>query len=119
MSYVTINELQKYSNVFSDNSELQQSYIDSAESIIESYLGYSPVDKIFSPITCLFEPIIETPEIIKLTVLRIAALLQSESDSNIGVTSKTFGDSGNRTFINTVNFEKYLQPISQYKEIRI
>jgi hypothetical protein len=48
------------------------------------------------------------PDIIKLTVLRIAALLQSESDSNIGVTSKSFADSGTRTFVNYTNFDKYL-----------
>ena len=59
------------------------------------------------------------PEIIKSTILRIAAILQSESDSNIGVTSKSFGDSGNRTFINYTNFDKYLQPISSYRILRI
>jgi hypothetical protein len=55
------------------------------------------------------------PGIIKLTVLRIAALLQTESDNNIGVTSKSFADSGTRTFVNTVNFDKYLIQISGYK----
>jgi hypothetical protein len=55
------------------------------------------------------------PYIIKLTVLRIAALLQAESDSNIGITSKSFGESGSRTFINYTNFDKYLLPIANYK----
>jgi hypothetical protein len=41
MSYVSVEELQKYSNVYGDNL-LQQSYIDSAENIVNSYLGYSP-----------------------------------------------------------------------------
>ena len=54
-------------------------------------------------------------KIVYLTILRIAALLQSESDNNIGVTSKSFGESGGRTFINTVNFDKYLVQISKYK----
>lgn len=58
------------------------------------------------------------PEVIKLTVLRIAALLQTESDSNIGITSKSFADSGTRSFINTVNFDKYLIQISDYRIIR-
>jgi hypothetical protein len=58
------------------------------------------------------------PEIIILTVLRIAALLQTESDSNIGITSKSFADSGTRSFINTTNFDKYLLQISKYKLIR-
>jgi hypothetical protein len=55
------------------------------------------------------------PYIIKLTVLRIAALLQAESDSNIGITSKSFAESGSRTFINYTNFDKYLLPVAGYK----
>jgi hypothetical protein len=54
-----------------------------------------------------------------MTVLRIAALLLSESDGNIGVQSKSFADSGTRTFINTVNFDKYLIQISIYKILTI
>lgn len=195
--YCSLETFQKYSNVFSDNTELQESYINAAENIVESYLGYSlkkanyvaiingtgnellslkvkPITKIISVsingieknidefnteeefliyskdifpegiknITVEFEAgysvdttindlneldggnaediINETirsniPKIILLTILRIAALLQSESDSNIGITSKTFGDSGTRTFINYTNFDKYLIPLNHYK----
>jgi len=59
------------------------------------------------------------PEIIKNTVLRIAALLLTESEGNIGITGKSFGDSGGRTFVSFTNFDKYLGPISGYKLIRI
>jgi hypothetical protein len=59
------------------------------------------------------------PKIIKLTVLRIASLLQTESDNNIGITSKSFADSGTRTFLNTTDYYKYLIPISFYKLITI
>jgi hypothetical protein len=182
MSYVSVEELQKYSNVYGEDT-LQQSYIDSAENIVNAYLGYSPtlhgyiqyfngtgtnelqlkarpiqtilsveingeliplsefynmLDSEFIYYNKIFpcgkrnikveydagwgtaidddeENSAYIPEIIKLTVLRIAALLQSESDSNIGVTSKSFADSGTRTFINTVNFDKYLIQISNYK----
>jgi hypothetical protein len=55
------------------------------------------------------------PKIIKLTVLRIASLLQMESDSNIGITSKSFADSGTRTFLNTTDYYRYLIPISIYR----
>jgi hypothetical protein len=177
-----VEELQKYSNVHSESS-LQENYIDAAENIVNTYLGYSPALHSYTqrfdgtgtnelqlkakPITTIIsteidnEPIAvsefyTTPEseylyynkifpsgrrniaveyiagwgitpdddtangeylpgIITLTVLRIAALLQSESDSNIGVTSKSFADSGTRTFVNTVNFDKYLIQISGYK----
>jgi len=59
------------------------------------------------------------PETIKGTILRIAALLQTESDGNIGVTGKSFADSGSRTFINFTDFNKFLAPISRWKLIRI
>jgi hypothetical protein len=181
MPYVSIVELQKYSNVFSENS-LQQSYIDSAENIVNNYLGYSPTLHNYTyfcmgngthelqlkakPVATIInieingEPIplsdfynntgsefiyynkifprnskikaeydagwgitvdddeansAYLPEIIKMTVLRIATMLQAESDSNIAVSSKSFGDSGTRTFINYTDYSKYLLPISIYK----
>jgi hypothetical protein len=55
------------------------------------------------------------PSIIKLTGLRVAALLQDESSGNIGITSKSFGDSGQRSFVNYTSFDKYLISISRYK----
>jgi hypothetical protein len=66
--------------------------------------------------------VIETnaiPAVFKQTILRIAALLLAESDNNIGISSKTFGDSGTRTFINYTNFDKYLSVLSRYKLITI
>jgi hypothetical protein len=59
------------------------------------------------------------PKLIVMTVLRIAALLQSEGGANIGVTSKSFGDSGARSFVNFTNFDKYLVQISPYKLLTI
>lgn len=55
------------------------------------------------------------PDLIKLTCLRIAAILQTEADNNIAITSKSFGESGSRTFYNFTNFQKYLLPISKWK----
>jgi hypothetical protein len=182
MSYVPVNDLQKYSNVHSD-SGLEQNYIDAAENIVNTYLGYSPTlhayDHLFDgtgthelqlrakPVQALIDVAIngETipvsdfrfardgefiyynrifpdgaknirveynagwgmipdddvvngeylPEIIKMTVLRIASMLQAEADSNIAVSSKSFGDSGTRTFVNYTDFSKYLLPASIYK----
>jgi hypothetical protein len=213
MSYVTIDEFQKFTNIIEGVNSLQQSYIDAAENIVEDYLGYSPVLNYYihtfngsntnilqlkaKPIRAIqkvsingieydgerftnyddefiyyndgifnlgIKNIIVTyiagwadiqsnpdnddnidggfaddnenifydggnassfigdnsdmPKIIRLTVLRIAALLQSESDQNIGVTSKSFAESGTRTFVNTVNFEKYLNQISKFSLLR-
>lgn len=54
------------------------------------------------------------PAIIKETCLRIAGLLSTEV-GNIGITSKSFQDSGTRTFTNTTNFDRYLFQISNYR----
>jgi hypothetical protein len=62
---------------------------------------------------------VDMPAIFKQTALRIAALLAMEANDNIGITSKQFGDSGSRTFINYTNFDKYLLPLSKYKLIVI
>lgn len=56
----------------------------------------------------------EIADIIKTTILRIAALLWSEQDGNIGITSKTFSD-GSRSFISYTNFNKYLQELRLYR----
>jgi hypothetical protein len=185
MAYVTMEEFQKYSNVYGDII-LQQSYIDSAENIVNNYLNYSPllhnyhhylngngthelqlkakpviaihfltVNGVSVPVSeflntndefiyynqifptgvrnieisysagwgtipdndVINEPLI--PAVIRMTVLRIAALLQTESDGNIGITSKSFADSGSRTFISTINFDKYLIQLSPFKLIVI
>ena len=58
----------------------------------------------------------DLPQIIKLTVLRIAALLQTESNNNIGISAKSFMD-GSRTFTNFTNFDRYLIACSKYKLI--
>jgi hypothetical protein len=228
--YVSLEQFQKYSNVYGDNVGLQQSYIDSAENIIENYLGYKLIEQVYESIlngngtnelqlkakpineilsveidgklidineffteneflyykfgifpigyrnvivnyetgykkidinednSCHCKPLdlidggeanndnniedndveeiiddedieindtepeeieYNLPKIIISTILRIAALLQTESDSNIGITSKYFGDSGTRTFTNYTDYTKYLLPISSYKIIRI
>ena len=42
MSYITPENLKKFSNKIPSDETLLQSYCDSAEQIIEKYLGYSP-----------------------------------------------------------------------------
>ena len=90
---------------------------------VEDY--YINDDKIFLKQPVISDNIIVTftagfstdlPQIIKLTVLRIAALLQTESNNNIGISGKSFMD-GSRTFMNFVNYDKYLIQCSKYKLI--
>jgi hypothetical protein len=87
--------------------EAEQKYIDAGNASTVD-MG-NPDNEYFIDDKTLF------PKLIIQTVFRIAALLQSEGDSNIGVTSKSFSDSGSRTFINFTNFDKYLLPIAKYK----
>lgn len=58
------------------------------------------------------------PGAIKLAVLRIAALMYSESQGNIGVTSKSFQDQS-RQFVNLTNYSKYLSPLDSYRIMRL
>ena len=87
--------------------EADQKYIDSGNS--------STVDRGNPDNEYFIDDKTAFPKLIIQTVYRIAALLQSEGDSNIGVTSKSFGDSGSRTFVNFTNFDKYLFPLARYK----
>ncbi len=59
----------------------------------------------------------EMPELIVLTIMRIAALMMEEANGNIGITSKSFADSS-RTFINYQNYDKYLKPLDVYRVVR-
>lgn len=54
------------------------------------------------------------PNEIKMAALRIGALLLTEAQGNIGVTSKSFADMS-RQFVNTTNFSKYLLPLSHLR----
>lgn len=55
------------------------------------------------------------PGEIKLACLRIASLLLTETQGNIGITSKSFADLS-RQFVNTTNFAKYLAPLSHLRK---
>ena len=168
---ITIEDLQKFTQIYPDDNETQQElFIQAASDIVCNYLRYNPEEKEYNifvngteteeieinynPITeikeikinneainidniafynnCIFYKDSNTfpkgkiniifkagykviPAIIKLTTLRIAGILQTENNNNIGISSKSFQDSGTRTFVNTTNFDKYLLPISDYR----
>ena len=52
----------------------------------------------------------EMPAVIRLSIMRIATLMLSETGGNIGLTGKSFADNS-RTFINYSNYKKYLEPL--------
>ena len=94
-----------------DGTLVENFYIDDDKIILKQ-----PVisDNIIVKFTAGFST--DLPQIIKLTVLRIAALLQTESNNNIGISGKSFMD-GSRTFTNFTNFDRYLIACSKYKLI--
>ena len=70
---VNIEQFNKYTNTFTDNEELQKSYLQSAQNIVSSYLSYDVEKKLLNSLTGELEEIIEIPEIIKLTINNIKA----------------------------------------------
>ena len=95
-----------------DGTPVDGYYIDDDKIILKQ-----PVisDNIIVTFTAGFST--DLPQIIKLTVLRISALLQTESNNNIGISGKSFMD-GSRTFTNFTNFDRYLISCANYRIIR-
>ena len=107
-----VKNITAVSEITIDGTPVENYYIDNDKIILKQ-----PVisDNIIITFTAGFGE--DLPAIIKLTVLRIAALLQTESNNNIGISGKSFID-GSRTFTNFTNFSKYLDVCSKYKLIR-
>ena len=107
-----VKNITAVSTITIDGTPTENYYINDDEIILNQ-----PVisDDIIITFTAGFSST-DLPDIIKLTVLRIAALLQTESNNNIGISGKSFMD-GSRTFINFTNYDKYLIQCSKYKLI--
>ena len=106
-----VKNITAVSEITIDGTPVDGYYIDDDKIILKQ-----PVisDNIIVTFTAGFGE--DLPQIIKLTVLRIAALLQTESNNNIGISGKSFID-GSRTFISYTNYDKYLISCSKYKLI--
>lgn len=57
------------------------------------------------------------PELFRLTIMRIAALMVSEESGDIAITGKNFGDEGGRTFISTRDYTRLLNVLDSYRII--
>ena len=108
---VGVKNITNVAEITIDGTPVEDYYIDDDKIILKQ-----PVtsDNIIIKFTAGFST--DLPAIIKLTVLRIAALLQTESNNNIGISGKSSMD-GSRTFINYTNYDKYLIQTSKYKLI--
>lgn len=103
--------------VYSDDGETF--YIDSdmtiAATIPESVTPQPTLTEDEYEYTILVNEIV-VPDVFAMVCLEIATLLQQEEDSNLGVNSKSFGDSGTRTFVNVVDYSKYLKRLDKYRK---
>jgi hypothetical protein len=114
--FVTIDELSEYTGQHQDdNASMPQIYLDASINITEDYLGFA-LATVYDKEPATGTPSIPLPGIIKLTILRIAALIQSEESGNIGITSKSMQD-GSRTFIKTTDYTPYLLQIAKYRQV--
>ena len=106
-----VKNITAVSEITIDGTLVEDYYIDDDKIILKQ-----PVisDNIIVKFTAGFGA--DLPQVIKLTVLRISALLQTESNNNIGISGKSFID-GSRTFTNFTNFDRYLIACSKYKLI--
>ena len=59
----------------------------------------------------------EMPDLIKVAIMRIAALMLQEQGGNIGLTGKSMGENS-RTYINYSSYEKYLKPLDGLRVIK-
>ncbi len=59
----------------------------------------------------------DMPSVIVLSILRLATLMLTEGNGNIGLTGKSFTDNS-RTFVNYSNYRKYLQPLDGLRVMR-
>lgn len=112
---VTLEDFNAYSGNYEDKPEAQsikRLFLESAEEIVSGYLGYR-IDE--GKDTGLWDSD-KVPSVVPLSIMRIATLMLSETNGNIGLTGKSFADNS-RTFINYSNYRKYLQPLDPYRRI--
>lgn len=102
---ITKEQLAKFSGKYTDDDDIDLSeiYIGSAQQIINQYVGYD------------IEQEKTIPEIFRLVCLEIASLIQLEENSNLGVNSSSDVGGIGRSFLNIVDYTKYLQRLSSYR----
>jgi len=110
---VTLAEFNAYTGNYETSVSVdaqKTQMLKSAQNVVEDFLRYDPENYDWTA-----EGLTECPDLIKLTIQRIATLLLMEAGENIGVTSKSMPDNS-RTFINYTSYFKYLRPIQNYRK---
>lgn len=115
---VTVAEFNTYTgNMEADTGTvaLKTQILMSAQNIVADFLRFDPETHVWDE-----DPTKNIcPDLIKLTVLKIATLQLMETGESIGVTSKSMPDNS-RTFINLSDkgsYKTWLRPIQNYREV--
>lgn len=112
--YLCASPICSVDDIFVNGCPIDLSIIDASGDKLSTFDGSEPFNGKVDVSFCAGLPFDEIPPLIEQTILRIASLLWSEQDGNIGVTSKSFAD-GSRNFLSYTNYKKYLQEIEMYK----
>ena len=115
---VTVAEFNTYTGNMEADTDivaLKTQILMSAQNIVADFLRFDPENHVWDE-----DPTKNIcPDLIKLTVLKIATLQLMETGENIGVTSKSMPDNS-RTFINLSDkgsYKTWLRPIQNYREV--
>ena len=111
---VTLSEFNHYTgNCEASDAAIAQKteYLMSAQNIVADFLRFDPEQQVWTEGK---NPGVDCPDLIKLTIKRIATLLLMEAGENIGITGKSMPDNS-RTFINYTGYMKYLRPVQNYR----
>ena len=109
---ITIAQLEAYTDVYTEEDETKQElleiFIGSAQAEIVNYLGYNPEG----------DEDLEDYQLmqIKNVCLEIAALIAMERGGNLGVSSSSDTGGIGRSFLNVVDYSKYLSKLSSYRK---
>lgn len=114
---ITKEELSTFSGKYpEEDKDLREIYIGSAGSVINEYLGFKVEEEYSETDIGSGEVVLKVPEIFKLVCLEIASLMQLEENSNLGVSSSSDVGGIGRTFLNQIDYSKYLARLSAYRK---
>lgn len=106
---VTVSQFNEYTGNFEDSEStlaLKNTILSASQELVSEYLRFDPEERWGQSV----------PDLVRLTVMRIATLMLMEAGENIGVTGKSFADNS-RSFISYTNYSKYLNPLQTLREV--
>ena len=113
---ITVAQLEAFTGRVGGTEEVQvwlsELYIKSAQAEIIDYLGYNPEDSNDEHAAALTEYSLAK---IRNVCLEIAALIAMENNNNLGVASSSGEGMVNHSFLNVVDYSRYLSKISAYR----